>query len=713
MDIFKTNTHSDFWMDSRFERKFKSGQASLPELISLQKSVTNFVNILCSKTGKRVPNVKYSTGNESYTDGTTITLSSKFTPKTIDSQVGLALHEASHIVLTDFNVLKMLCDGVTGSNLVYGPNDAVDNALEVINASSMNVTKSLKIIKDLLNIIEDRRIDKWVMTNAPGYASYYDALYDRYFKSKKISKYLKSDKAAFPDPDNYVLHICNMINPAYDCNALPGLSEIDALIDLVNIDRLKSTSEALSVAVEVFKIIEANAVSQPQPPEQDSEGSDSQEDESQAGEGSDSQDSEGNDSQDNDSQSEEGSDSQDSEGNESEDGEDTESENSKGNESEDGEGKEEGGEDDMLSEMKKAFEEVMKDFEEQKEFINGKIKKVKLHDTIQSVVDTMIDSRVKIHDSTYRGQKVPTYYLDNLTEQMIRTLHIDHITSKPLYTYEVASGFASGKVLAKKLKARSEERVTDYNRLRKGKIDGRRIAYAGLDREDVFKKKEVTSYNPSIVYISIDNSGSMGGKRIQNAIKMATAIAVAFDSVPNMDCVIITRTDGAVESTKNRSYMMDRAPMSVKIYDSRVNGLNHLKKMMSRIATPGGTPEGLCHETIFEYHGKESKDKDAYFINISDGAPGTYITTNDGHNLFYYGDKEANQQTKAVMDKFRKNGWNVISYMVGKTRESQSGRNFIECYGKDSQFIENPDNMMEIAKSLNKKLTNPASANKR
>ena len=63
-----------------------------------RRAISNFVNIL---TNRNIP-VKFNVKGDSYTDGKSVTISSDLKPDKFDSTVGLALHEASHIVLTDF-----------------------------------------------------------------------------------------------------------------------------------------------------------------------------------------------------------------------------------------------------------------------------------------------------------------------------------------------------------------------------------------------------------------------------------------------------------------------------------------------------------------------------------------------------------------------------------------------------------------------------------
>ena len=67
-------------------------------LAQVQKGVTNFVKIL---TGEDIP-VQYATSGDSMTDGETVYIAANLKEDTIDYMVGLALHEASHVLLTDF-----------------------------------------------------------------------------------------------------------------------------------------------------------------------------------------------------------------------------------------------------------------------------------------------------------------------------------------------------------------------------------------------------------------------------------------------------------------------------------------------------------------------------------------------------------------------------------------------------------------------------------
>ena len=109
--------HSSFWMEedewdddflvdnSHQERKGGLNYSELIKLSARRRAIANFVNIL---TGQDIPVQFSSRGNENYTDGKVVVISADAKNETFDSDVGLALHEASHILLSEFDVIHRL-----------------------------------------------------------------------------------------------------------------------------------------------------------------------------------------------------------------------------------------------------------------------------------------------------------------------------------------------------------------------------------------------------------------------------------------------------------------------------------------------------------------------------------------------------------------------------------------------------------------------------
>ena len=109
---------SSFWMDDNYFTKDEfdplTGEEIVPEkrvdfikLAAYRRTMANFVNIV---TAENIP-VKFHS-NVSYTDGKTVTIAAKIEDKYNDSNVGLALHEGSHIKLSDFDLLKELYENI-------------------------------------------------------------------------------------------------------------------------------------------------------------------------------------------------------------------------------------------------------------------------------------------------------------------------------------------------------------------------------------------------------------------------------------------------------------------------------------------------------------------------------------------------------------------------------------------------------------------------
>jgi uncharacterized protein YaaR (DUF327 family) len=165
-----THQHSNYWIgndlfkddDSSLIDKEDKKSSNLMALASYKRAIGNFVNIVTNDNIK----VKFDERGDSYTDGKTVTISAKMDGKDFDSTVGLALHEGSHIKLTDFTTLSDLRANDYPKHITY---DYLES-LEEKHGMGYNQTRSYVqgIVKDLINIIEDRRIDYYIYSTSPG-----------------------------------------------------------------------------------------------------------------------------------------------------------------------------------------------------------------------------------------------------------------------------------------------------------------------------------------------------------------------------------------------------------------------------------------------------------------------------------------------------------------------------------------------------------------
>ena len=219
----RINQNSNYWIGNmtgsvdawwRDEEVTKKKGKDLIALAGYRRAISNYVNIV---TGRSDINVRFA-GNDSFTDGKTVTLAANLNDKNFDPSVGLALHEGSHIVHSDFDFLKDLKTHIANrfnidfGGLPYGSDEWKD------------FNEMVPRIKSLLNYIEDRRIDYATFKAAPGYKNYYHAMYKKYFEFSAINKGLKSnDYRDSSEYDHYEFRIINFTNPNTDLDALPGL----------------------------------------------------------------------------------------------------------------------------------------------------------------------------------------------------------------------------------------------------------------------------------------------------------------------------------------------------------------------------------------------------------------------------------------------------------------------------------------------------------
>ena len=270
------NSISSYWLDDDFSldnfddiAERRTARKDPVRLNAYRNAVANFVRIV---TGEPIK-VKFQ-GKDSYTDGKTVTIGTSLKDKDFDPAVGLALHEGSHIKLTDFDVLKDLDTHINKHDemcIEYAKKYGYEERWQAVGDIKSKVA-------DLLNIVEDRRIDHYVYTTAPGYQGYYQALYDKYFNAKIVDKGLQSSEYRSEDWDSYFFRIINITNKFRDLDALKGLRQVWDLLDLKNIARLKTTKDALDVAIMIFNVIESYVPAPPSGQGQDGENENESED---------------------------------------------------------------------------------------------------------------------------------------------------------------------------------------------------------------------------------------------------------------------------------------------------------------------------------------------------------------------------------------------------------------------------------------------------
>ena len=649
------NNYSSFWLDNGWDNNTsifdedepKRKGVDLVALASYRRAISNFVSIV---TGESDIKVTFNTHGDSYTDGKAVTISAKLDDKLFDSTVGLALHEGSHIKLSDFDFVKQLSQNI--------PKEYY-NKSKVFGWDEWDVDAK---IKNLLNYVEDRRIDYFVFSNSPGYKGYYHSMYDKYFHSKIIDKALQSDEYTDLNWESYMFRILNLTNTNSDLDALPGLKEIKSLI-FGNVKKLKSTAEAFDISLKVYDVIVKNIdVKIENPTEKPDEGN----------------------------------------GNESI--EVVDSDETKGGESnESGEGKDKI---ELTPAQKRQLENAIR---KQDKFMKNDIQKKKLSkkdkasmDSVEAAGMSYVDVAKDVVDS-YCGKKSPTKVLmvKKFNKALAESDTISMI-SNPTWRWSeeyrecINKGMVMGTILGRKLQVRGESRDTKWSRKDNGRIDKRLIAELGFGNSRVFQTTFVEQYSDAFLHISVDASGSMGGDKWTNTQTAVVAIAKACSMINNVDLVISyrsTQTSGSNRYSRGgKTY-----PLMLIAYDSRTDKISKIRNLFHLLRPSGTTPEGLCFEAIMKEIEPSATDRDSYFLNFSDGMP---MFSNDDIN---YNWNTAINHTAKMVKEIKKRGVKVLSYFIGGRYDSRDEKGtFTKMYGSDAEYID-VTSVLPVAKTMNKK----------
>ncbi len=715
----KTNNYSSFWLGDDWDRQtsFFDDEDEKPgvdliALASYRRAIANFVNIV---TSKDIP-VTFTSSGDSFTDGKKVTISSKLDDKLFDSTVGLALHEGSHILLSDFDFVK---------NLEFNiPKEYIDRGFS--KGYNNNDVKSH--IKNLLNFVEDRRIDYHVFSNAPGYKGYYHSMYDKYFRAKVIDKGLLSDEYTDENLDSYFFRIVNITNSNTRLDKLNGLREIWKVLDLKNISRLGSTEESFNTALDVYNVVLNNLPGGVEKTNKDTgevsyeraDGSgDSNHSDSNMDSGSEESreitEEEFNDLLD----SIESGETKEGEGNVSVDvggSEDSDSDGTVGGGTTDGKTSDDKTSDGGTEVGKKKSEITLSDaqkkqlenaIKKQKKFMDEEIQKKKLSKKDKSAIDAIDASGMSYKEvgkdlkDTWDGKskKTKCILVKNLNKSLVESGTVSMLSSHSYYRSDteeaIEEGLRLGTILGRKLSVRTESRDTKYTRKDTGRIDKRLIAELGFGNSNVFSQTFVDTYPDAFLHISVDASGSMSGGKWERTMKSVVAMTKAIDMIEGVDVVVSFRS--TQDSGSGRSRSSREHPIMLIAYDSRKDSLVKVKTLWKHIRCNGTTPEGLCYEAIMDEMVEGMKDRESYFLNFSDGMP---MFSNDDVN--YYHD-EALDHTRKMVKEIRNRGIKVMSYFIGDSYDGERNMgDFKRMYGKDSEFVD-VTSVTAVSRTMNKK----------
>jgi hypothetical protein len=545
--------------------------------------------------------------------------------------------------------------------------------------------------------VEDLYIDAMTYRSAPGYRGYYSSLYQKYFGDKKIVEGLWSRDYAEPTWNNYLFHLINIRNPERNLQALPGLDKMFEMLDLPNVLRMSKFENRLELSVRLFEAIKDYV---------DATKEYKQQLQSQIGNGN-------GDSEEEMTQSlndlleqmadQESDDEQEGNGG-SGSGEGKFTASNGINIQEEMEGTN-ALDLDKLSD--KAKEQLRKLIEGQKEFIKGQPKKGKLSKADQQKVDAWaaVDMEKKTvgANSEFSKKGLPLYIINEINNAFVENLGGSYGLSSYVYSADqknINEAINRGKLLAKKLQLRNEERSLKTSRLDSGKIDKRLLHEIGFDNFDIFQKVNINAYKPSFIHISIDQSGSMRGSKFDAAMEFAAMFATASKYIKNIHLVISMRStfDGSGRNSWS-SRAGQNIPYLMYIFDSKKHNIQYIRTMFPKIRSNNLTPEGLCFDGIMKDTIQKSANTEAYFINICDGEP--YMNYVSSSGQFIYSGPQAQNHSKKQMQRMEQNGVKFITYFIGSKYDFDAVE---KCYGKNAILLQRADEIGKITQSMNKKL---------
>jgi len=705
------SNYSSFWLNNDWDTTStwddeddKPKGPDLIQLASYRRAIANFVNIV---TSKNIP-VTFNATGDSFTDGKKVTISAKLDDGLFDSAVGLALHEGSHILLSDFDFLKDLENSIPteyfnrGYKKGYSKND-------------------IKVhIKNLLNYVEDRRIDYYVFSNSPGYKGYYHSMYDKYFHSKIVDKALGTDEYTEENLDSYMFRIINLTNSNTRLDKLNGLREVWKVLDLKNISRLSSTESAFETALNIYNVVLNNVPDGTKKTDENGDVSYERAD----GSG---------DSAHSDSDMDSGSGTPSNEPREISDNEFEELLDSIENgETKEGEKSGNGGESidlDLDSDedsssssnvesenvpvseqskvllsdsQKKTLENAIK---KQKKFMDDDIQKKKLSKKDKSAIDAIDASGMSYKevgkdlkdDGWGKVGKTKCVLVKNYNQTLVDSGTINMVSKHNYYGDDtqtaITEGLRLGTILGRKLSVRTESRDTKYTRKDTGRIDKRLIAELGFGNSNVFSQTFVDSFPDAFLHISVDASGSMGGSKWTRTMTSVVAMTKAIDMIEGVDVVVSFRSTQHATSGRGRQ----DNPIMLIAYDSRKDSLIKVKTLFKYLRPNGTTPEGLCYEAIMDEMVEGMENRESYFLNFSDGMPMF------GNDEVDYHHNTALNHTKKMVKEIRNRGIKVVSYYIGDSYDTNRNMGeFKTMYGKDSQFVD-VTSVTAVSRTMNKK----------
>ena len=582
-----------------------------------------------------------------------------------------------------------------------------------ITNATLNFENSWGVIYHKLNnIIEDRRIDKYAIDNFIGYRDYYKKLYDNYFNEDLFNKYKENLINISSIDENVLISLVLWMHKLDDINDIRfGDDEIVRYIfdtiDYKNISRLKTSHDSYRISNMIFALIYSiwlnkNSIYDSLEPEE----VESKQSEADTTEQNDS------------GESKRYEDVENSGSSQNSEYSSEENENSENNKTEDISSQKNTNNKNLTKEEKKKIKEELKEQKrkerenkklekqnqkeqkqlekKEKEEKKNSLKEEKSKDAIKNINDKLIKKDMS-NDALNRNKKISEAdqdlidllmqckieknieKIDDKTINVINVFYpsVNLLKKANLYNDEKQSskfdihsqGILLGKQLLNKISFATSNHYKTRVRKNSGKINSRILSESTYN-DNIFDNIYKSSFENTSFHLSIDGSGSMGGNKLWNSLKLATALAYLSKNVKGLRLEISIRIeDRYVMSLFYSRTWKDLVVGNFFIFNSDIHSLEHLKKMTKGLCAQGSTPEGLCFNKVFDRM-KSDKCNNKYFINISDGAP----------MVFRIGTERLKNFTREAVIKMKRNQIGVISFYIEQEASF---------YFRDSYYDEN------------------------
>lgn len=486
----------------------------------------------------------------------------------IDTFVGLAVHEGCHLKYTDF------------SQMASEPNG---------------------IVRNLINVLEDERIERLCGEQMPGYANFLKAtkyyMFDLY-RQRKMEEAQQTELPKHVRLLNAILAIIRYPKALGDAD-LEEFAEVLYDVREVVLDYPATPAAVTSAAKDIYEIIKKYFEKE----EQSGRGD-------EGGEGSS-------------SQSEDPKDGKGSTGAEKpSQGESREEENGKGNPSSPG------------GDIEKAVEQALSELEEEMESMG----EITSDPTGQdSLADEDMAGCVKKDDCQLAGICENMISLGETSGSVLYKAKED----KEIYEDSLRRVRKYIPAISKTLKGHCSDYAVTYHGMRSGLLDTGKLAEAYQGVQTVYVREGMVKSDRIAVCVLIDESGSMYGEKIRAARDLGVLLNEAISTIPAIDLYIYGHTYG---DRCRDSYCEGRQIAELQVY--REKGYAPKKALGSVDARSGNLDSYAIREAAARMRKLSSCRKILMFV-ITDGAP-----------------NERYEQLTSTVKQLEKQGMNIVAVCI-------------------------------------------------